>query len=91
MMPDVAEWLLVPRIVGVEFPFGHSFGPADDQVVHRRVLETAVVVLAGATSFGTRVDIDHEWAMTRGEAYKSWQPAAPSPIVQMMLDRRGGS
>jgi len=91
MMPDVAEWLLVPRIVGVEFPFGHSFGPAGDEVVHRRVLETAVVVLGGSTSFGTRVDIDLEWPTTRGEAYKSWQPAAPSPIVQMMLDQRGNS
>ncbi len=28
MMPDIAERLLAPRIVGVEFPFGHAFGPA---------------------------------------------------------------
>ncbi len=88
MMPDVAQWLLTPRIVGVEFPFGHSFGPAGETAVHRRVLETAVTVLAGATTPGTRIDIDHEWPMSRGEAYKSWQPAEPSPIVAMMLNRR---
>ena len=40
MMPDVAEKLDTPRIVGVEFPFGHAFGPADDRYTQRRVLET---------------------------------------------------
>jgi hypothetical protein len=29
-MPDGAEHLLAPRIVGVEFPFGHSFGRPKD-------------------------------------------------------------
>ena len=89
MMPDVAEWLLAPRIVGVEFPFGHSFGPSGDDRAHRRVLETAVTVLAGAASPGTRVDVDLAWPTPRGEAYKSWQPPEPSPIVRMMLERRG--
>ena len=27
MMPDIAERLLAPRVVGVEFPFGPAFGP----------------------------------------------------------------
>jgi hypothetical protein len=89
MMPDVGEWLLAPRIVGVEFPFGHSFGPAGDDAVHRRVLSTALTVLAGAGGFGTRVDIDLAWPTPRGEAYKSWQPAEASPIVQLLLERGG--
>jgi hypothetical protein len=89
MMPDVAEWLLAPRIVGIEFPFGHTFGMPGDDAMHRRVLETAVTVLAGASTFGVRVDIDAAWPVSRGEAYKSWQPSVPSPIVQMLLDRRG--
>jgi hypothetical protein len=88
MMPDVAQWLLAPRVVGVEFPFGHSFGMAGDDRTHRRVLETAVTVLAGATAPGTRIDLDIEWPVSRGEAYKSWQPAEPSPIVKLMLDRQ---
>ena len=88
MMPDVAQWLLAPRVVGVEFPFGHSFGMAGDDVVHRRVLETALTVLAGAPAPGTRVDIDIAWPQPRGEAYKGWQPSEPSPIVKMLLDRR---
>jgi hypothetical protein len=87
MMPDVAQWLLAPRVVGVEFPFGHSFGMPGDDVTHRRVLETALVVLAGATAPGTRIDLDLKWPLPRGEAYKSWQPAEPSPIVKLLLDR----
>ena len=86
-MPDVAEWLHAPRIVGVEFPFGHSFGMPGDGAMHRRVLTTAMTVLAGAAAPGTRVDIDIAWPVPRGEAYKSWQPAEPSPIVKLLLDR----
>lgn len=87
MMPDVAQWLLAPRVVGVEFPFGHSFGLPGDDRTHRRVLETAVTVLAGAPAAGTRVDLDLRLPQPRGEAYKSWQPAEPSPIVRLLLSR----
>lgn len=88
MMPDVAQWLLAPRVVGVEFPFGHSFGMPGDDEAHRRVLETALTVLAGAGGPGTRVDLDLAWPQPRGEAYKSWQPAEPSPIVRLLLERQ---
>lgn len=90
MMPDVASWLLAPRVVGVEFPFGHSFGLPGDHATHRRVLLTALTVLAGAAAPGTRVDVDLAWPQPRGEAYKAWQPAEPSPIVQLLLDRQRG-
>lgn len=88
MMPSVAEQLRTPRIVGVEFPFGHPFGMPGDRTVQRRVLEAALVVLAGAGRPGTRVDLDIEWPQPRGEAYKAWQPSEPSPIVAAMLGRR---
>ena len=88
MMPDVAQWLLAPRVVGVEFPFGHSFGQPGDDATHRRVLETALTVLAGAPAPGTRIDLDIAWPQPRGEAYKSWQPSEPSPIVKLLLDRQ---
>ena len=85
MMPDVAEHLLAPRVVGVEFPFGHPFGRPGDQVTQRLVLDTAVRVLAGAVRPGTRIDLDLEWPEPRAEAYKAWQPAEASPIVAEML------
>ena len=89
MMPDVATALGAPRVVGVEFPFGHAFGVAGDAAMQSRVLGTALTVLAGAASFGTRVDVDLEWPVPVREAYRAWQPAEPSPIVKLMLERRG--
>ena len=91
MMPAVAEERLAPRIVGVEFPFGHSFGVPGDKTMQRRVLELAVRVLAGAASFGTRVDYDLEWPVPLREAYRAWQPAEPSPIVRKLIEARRGS
>ena len=91
MMPDVAERLGVPRIVGVEFPYGHPFGLPDERALQRRVLGTALTVLAGATTPGTRVDVDVEWPVPRRQAYRDWQPSEPSPIVAMMLEQRRSS
>jgi hypothetical protein len=91
MMPQSAAELVAPRIVGVEFPFGHPFGMPGDRTMQRTVLDTAVTVLAGATAPGTRVDVDIEWPQPRGEAYKAWQPAEPSPIVAQLLGGGGSS
>ena len=88
VMPAVAEERRAPRIVGVEFPFGHAFGMPGDRAMQRRVLELALRVLAGAAVFGTRVDLDLEWPVALREAYRSWQPKEPSPIVKKMLESR---
>jgi D-proline reductase (dithiol) PrdB len=90
MMPSVAEERRAPRIVGVEFPFGHAFGMPHDRAMQRRVLELALRVLAGAGGFGTRIDLDQEWPVPVREAYRAWQPKEPSPIVKRMLEARDG-
>ena len=91
MMPALAEERRAPRIVGVEFPYGHAFGMPGDRVMQRRVLELVLRVLAGASAFGTRVDFDVEWPVPLREAYRAWQPAEPSPIVKKMLEARRAS
>jgi len=88
MMPAAAEERMAPRIVGVEFPFGHAFGMAQDRTTQRRVLELALRVLAGASAFGTRVDFDEAWPVPLREAYRSWQPKEPSPMVKKLLEAR---
>lgn len=88
MMPAVADALGAPRVVGVEFPFGHPFGMPGNRDMQTAVLRAALGVLAGAVRPGTRVDLDLEWPLPLREAYRSWQPAEPSPIVAMLL--RGG-
>jgi hypothetical protein len=87
MMPDIADRLLTPRTVGVEFPFGHPFGMPRDRKLQRRVLETALTLLAGSAAPGTRVDIDIEWPVPARDAYRAWQPTEASPIVAHMLQR----
>ena len=91
MMPSVAEERLSPRVVGVEFPFGHAFGLPHDRAMQRRTLELALRVLAGAKKFATRVDLDIEWPVPVREAYRAWQPREPSPIVRKMLAARKGA
>ena len=86
MMPSVAEERRAPRVVGVEFPFGHPFGMPGDRTMQRHVLELALRVLAGASAAGTRVDFDVEWPVPLREAYRAWQPKVASPIVKMMLE-----
>jgi hypothetical protein len=86
MMPAVAEERLAPRVVGVEFPFGHPFGMRGDRSMQRRVLELALRVLAGARTAGTRIDLDVEWPVPLREAYRSWQPKVASPIVKLLLE-----
>lgn len=88
MMPAVAGERRAPRIVGVEFPFGHAFGMPHDEAMQQRVLELALRLLAGASSFGTRVDLDIEWPVPVREAYRAWQPKVASPIVRRMLEAR---
>jgi hypothetical protein len=56
--------------------------------MQRRTLELALRVLAGASEFGTRVDLDIEWPVPVREAYRAWQPKEPSPIVRKMLESR---
>ncbi len=85
-MPSLAIAQLAPRVVGVEFPFGHPFGMPNDRKTQRRVLETALTVLAGATSFATRIDLDIKWPQPRGEAFEAGRPQEPSPIVREMLN-----
>jgi D-proline reductase (dithiol) PrdB len=86
MMPAVAEERRTPRVVGVEFPFGHAFGIPGDRPMQRQVLELALRVLAGARTVGTRVDLDVEWPVPLREAYRAWQPKEASPIVKLMLE-----
>ena len=92
MMPAVAEERVAPRVVGVEFPFGHAFGMPGDKTMQRAVLELALRVLAGAGAPGARVDLDVEWPVPLREAYRAWQPKEASPIVKVLLEtgRRPG-
>ena len=54
----------------------------------RAEISAALRVLAGANRAGTRIDVDVAWPQPRKEAYRSWQPKEPSPIVAKLLGHR---
>ena len=81
MMPVLAEKCRSSRVLGVEFPFGHSFGVVDDAEMQTRTLRASLDLLVTATTPQTRVDVDERWPGDARQAYKDWQPSEPSPIV----------
>jgi hypothetical protein len=86
MMPELSEKYTSSRILGVEFPFGHSFGMVGDAEMQYRTLRAALDLLVQATSPLTRVDVEETWPVERRLAYKSWQPEEPSPIVAESIE-----
>ncbi len=86
MMPILAEKYRTSRILGVEFPFGHSFGLPGDIAMQRETLLAALDLLATAVEPGTVVHHGREWPIDRRTAYKSWQPSEPSPIVAQSME-----
>lgn len=86
MMPVLADKYQTSRVLGVEFPFGHSFGTVGDSDTQGRVLRAALDLLVTAREPGTRVDLDEVWPQDRRAAYKGWQPSEPSPIVAHNMD-----
>lgn len=88
MMPFFSEKAGVPRTVGVEFPFGHSFGMPNDREMQMAVVRAALEVLATTKAPGEVRHLDIEWPQPHEVAYRDWHPPEPSPIVAAMRERR---
>ncbi len=86
MMPVLAEKYRSSRIIGVEFPFGHSFGVVNEAEMQTRILTAALRLLVSAEGPEDRVDVDEKWPGDAKQAYKNWQPSEPSPIVAHNLE-----
>lgn len=86
MMPVLAEKYRTSRVLGVEYPFGHSFGMPGDNTMQRETLLAALDLLTNADEPGTVVHHPREWPVDRRTAYRSWQPAEPSPIVAQSIE-----
>ena len=86
MLPDVAERFRLPRIVGVEFPFGHPFGMPEDRGMQRAVA-LAALSLYDLTDLPARVDVPIVWPVDWKVAYKAWQPKEAAPIVAHMKNQ----
>lgn len=81
MMPILSDKCRSSRTLGVQFPFGHSFGAVNDRAMQRRTLDAALQLLVNTPDTEARVDVDEQWPGDVREAYRNWQPDEPSPIV----------
>ena len=86
MLPDVAERFRLPRIVAVEFPFGHPFGMPHDREMQRTVA-TAALSLYERTDLPVRTDVPIVWPVNWKVAYKGWQPKEAAPIVAYLKNQ----
>ncbi len=83
-MPFWAEKVGVPRMLAVEFPFGHLLGQPHDAAQQTRVIRQALEVLETAEAPGAVVHSPEGWPVPHREALEGWQPDEPSPVVQVM-------
>lgn len=84
-MPYFSELGGAPRTLAVEFPFGQTMGHDADQQM--RVSKEALNLLQTADSPGALVHSEESWHIPQKEAYKTWQPAEPSPIIGVMASQ----
>ena len=86
MLPDIAERFRLPRIVGVEFPFGHPFGVPHDRAMQRTVALAALSVYE-RDDLPARIDVPIAWPIDWKTAYKGWQPKEAAPIVAYLKNQ----
>lgn len=77
----------VPRVVAVEFPYGHMVGFPGNAAMQQQVVESALSMLEEAEGPEEIRELDIEWPQDFEVARKDWHPSEPSPIVKMMLDQ----
>jgi hypothetical protein len=88
MMPVWGERFRTPRTLGVEFPFGHTCGPAGDAALQSRVVRAALDLLASDEGPPPVVrHFDEPWPGEFDDWKKAWQPNEASPIIRWMREQ----
>ena len=78
-VPDLTSATSVPRLAGIEHPFGQTMGKAGDAGTQRAALLAALEAAAAITTPGSTVHLPFSWTGTRKEAKAG--PKVPPPIV----------
>jgi len=86
MVPYLAEASGTPRIVAVEFPFGHSLGHAHDRDEQLRVIRDALRALQEIKQANTAVHLPYEWP-DFDYWRTAWHPPEPPPIIQWLREQ----
>ena len=86
MSPYLAQAVGTPRIVGVEFPFGHPLGHAGDREEQLRVIRDALRAMAEIKEPNTIVDLPYVWPEFDYWS-KAWHPPEPAPITKHLREQ----
>lgn len=86
MVPYLAQASGSPRIVAVEFPFGHALGHAQNRDEQSAVIRAALKTLQEAERPNTVVELPFEWP-DFDHWKKAWHPPEPSPIVAFLREQ----
>jgi hypothetical protein len=78
-IPDLTAAVGVPRLVGIEYPFGQTVGRPGDSGTQRAVLRGALQAVDEMTIPGSIKHLPFEWPGTKEEAQA--RPPEPPPIV----------
>jgi len=88
IMPVWGERFGTPRTLGVEFPFGHTAGPAGDTGLQGRVVRAALALLEEGDAKPPLVrHFPEPWPLDFDEWKKAWHPKEPSPIIRWLREQ----
>jgi hypothetical protein len=82
-IPDLTLAVSVPRVAGIEHPFGQQMGKPGDSDRQRAVLLGALEAVEEMTTPGSIKYLPFEWNGTAKEAQA--QPPEPPPIAKYLL------
>ncbi len=79
IIPDLTSAVSVPRLAGIEHPFGQTMGRPGEKDRQLAVLLAALEAVEEMRVPGSMTHLPFEWTGTRKEALA--QPPVPPPIV----------
>jgi hypothetical protein len=88
IMPVWGQRFGAPRTLGVEFPFGHTVGPAGDAALQMRVVRAALALLEVRDVTPPLVrHFPEPWPLDFDLWKKAWHPKEPSPIIGWLREQ----
>jgi hypothetical protein len=82
--PEFNREIGIPRVAGIEYPYGRPVGQVNDDEGQRKVLLEALSVLEKAQEPGQVFHLPFEWPEEPRET--KWHPPVASPIIKLYLD-----
>jgi hypothetical protein len=82
-IPEVTASVSVPRLAGISYPLGRSFGQPGDAAGQMAVLRATLRALVDIQAPGGAVELPFEWPEPPNEAHSD--PPEPPPIARYLV------